>query len=159
MGRYKWSHQNNLWRCIGTLCSSSVSFMEGESWRLWNNVWISPLWWMFTISWIGVMKSLLEQDWKAYNSSRYFRMKRALIAYQIKAYSRGCDVFDSAALCTKFYYVVISGILWWIARFLVYFHQQIFGSLLIVCNVKLEGAVYLVFYEEANEKPWAFPNK
>ena len=32
-------------------------------------------------------------------------------------------------------------------------HQQKLSSLLIACDVKLEGALYSVFYAEASKKP------
>ena len=34
------------------------------------------------------------------------------------------------------------------------FHQQKLSSLLIACNIKLEGALYSVFYAEASKRPW-----
>ena len=39
------------------------------------------------------------------------------------------------------------------------FHQQKLSSLSIACNVKLEGALYSVFYAEASKRHWTSRNK
>ena len=39
------------------------------------------------------------------------------------------------------------------------FHQQKLSSLSIACNIKLEGALYSVFYAEASKRPWTSLNE
>ena len=39
------------------------------------------------------------------------------------------------------------------------FHQQKLSSLSIACDIKLEGALYSVFYAEASKRPWASRNE
>ena len=39
------------------------------------------------------------------------------------------------------------------------FHQQKLSSLSIACGVKLEGALYSVFYAEASKRPWTSLNE
>ena len=41
----------------------------------------------------------------------------------------------------------------------IVFHQQKLSSLLIACDIKLEGALYLVFYAEASKRPWTSLNE
>ena len=38
--------------------------------------------------------------------------------------------------------------------FNIVFHQQKLSSLWIACDIKLEGALYSVFYAEASKRPW-----
>ena len=42
--------------------------------------------------------------------------------------------------------------------FNIIFHQQKLSSLLIACDVRLEGALYSVFYAEASKRPWTSLN-
>ena len=39
------------------------------------------------------------------------------------------------------------------------FHQQKLSSLSIACDIKLEGALYSVFYAEASKRPWTSLNE
>ena len=43
--------------------------------------------------------------------------------------------------------------------FNIVFHQQKLSSLSIACDIKLEGALYSVFYSEASERPWTSLNE
>ena len=43
--------------------------------------------------------------------------------------------------------------------FNIVFHQQKLSSLSFRCDVKLEGALYSVFYAEASKRPWTSLNE